>query len=154
MSVWFRTVELRLVHYLHTYLQFHPDEIKNIYSSGSFYIIKTIILGTVVKSDNSLFSICLVPADSPKHVTVQARPGLEVKENVMLTLSCSAESNPPVRSVTWRKTTDGREEIIQQTRTFRVNSVSPSDSGLYSCEATNDIGSVKSQRAEVKVRCE
>ncbi|XP_047196708.1 B-cell receptor CD22 isoform X3 [Hippoglossus stenolepis] len=91
---------------------------------------------------------------SPKHVTVQANPGLDVKENVLLTLSCTAESNPPVSSVTWRKTTDGREEIVQQTRTqtFRVNSASPSDSGLYSCEATNDIGSGKSQRAEVKVR--
>ncbi|XP_053289578.1 B-cell receptor CD22 isoform X2 [Pleuronectes platessa] len=91
---------------------------------------------------------------SPNNVTVQANPGLDVKENVLLTLSCSAESNPPVSSVTWRKTTDGREEIIQQTQTqtFRVNSASPSDSGLYSCEATNDIGSGKSQPAEVKVR--
>ncbi|XP_062256249.1 B-cell receptor CD22-like isoform X3 [Platichthys flesus] len=96
----------------------------------------------------------LVVKYSPKHVTVQANPGLDVKENVLLTLSCSAESNPPVSSVTWRKTTDGREEIIQQTQTqtFRVNSASPSDSGLYSCEATNDIGSGKSQPAEVKVR--
>ncbi|XP_053289682.1 B-cell receptor CD22 [Pleuronectes platessa] len=93
---------------------------------------------------------------SPNNVTVQANPGLDVNENVLLTLSCSAESNPPVSSVTWRKTTDGREEIIQQTQTqtFRVNSASPSDSGLYSCEATNDIGSGKSQPAEVKVRCE
>ncbi|XP_047196716.1 B-cell receptor CD22-like [Hippoglossus stenolepis] len=96
----------------------------------------------------------LVVKYSPKHVTVQANPGLDVKENVSLTLSCTAESNPPVSSVTWRKTTDGREEIVQQTqtRTFRVNSASPSDSGLYSCEATNDIGSGKSQPAEVKVR--
>ncbi|XP_060936961.1 B-cell receptor CD22-like [Limanda limanda] len=96
----------------------------------------------------------LVVKYSPKHVTVQANPGLDVNENVLLTLSCSAESNPPVSSVTWRKTTDGREEIIQQTQTqtFRVNSASPSDSGLYSCEATNDIGSGKSQPAEVKVR--
>ncbi|XP_053289648.1 B-cell receptor CD22 isoform X1 [Pleuronectes platessa] len=108
----------------------------------------------MVKSDSSLFSIFLVTADSPKHVTVQANPGLDVNENVLLTLSCSAESNPPVSSVTWRKTTDGREEIIQQTQTqtFRVNSASPSDSGLYSCEATNDIGRGKSQPAEVKVR--
>ena len=110
----------------------------------------------MVKSDSSLFSISLVTADSPNNVTVQANPGLDVKENVLLTLSCSAESNPPVSSVTWRKTTDGREEIIQQTQTqtFRVNSASPSDSGLYSCEATNDIGRGKSQPAEVKVRCE
>ncbi|XP_060936972.1 B-cell receptor CD22-like [Limanda limanda] len=98
----------------------------------------------------------LVVKYSPKNLTVQANPCLDVKENSLLTLNCSAESNPPVSSVTWRKTTDGREEIIQQTQTqtFRVNSASPSDSGLYSCEATNDIGSGKSQPAEVKVRCE
>ncbi|XP_053286966.1 B-cell receptor CD22 isoform X2 [Pleuronectes platessa] len=96
----------------------------------------------------------LVVKYSPKHVTFQANPGLDVVENVSLTLSCSVESNPPVSSVTWRKTTDGREEIIQQTQTqtFTVNSAGPSDSGLYSCEATNDIGSGKSQPAEVKVR--
>ncbi|XP_060936988.1 B-cell receptor CD22-like [Limanda limanda] len=101
-------------------------------------------------------SITVTVKYSPKNVTVQANPGLDVKENVLLTLSCSAESNPPVSSVTWRKTTDGREEIIQQTQTqtFRVNSASRSDSGLYSCETTNDIGSGKSQPAEVKVRCE
>ncbi|XP_060936642.1 B-cell receptor CD22-like [Limanda limanda] len=96
----------------------------------------------------------LVVKYSPKHVKVQANPGFEVNENVSLTLSCSAESNRPVSSVTWRKTTDGREEIVQQTQTqtFTVNSASPSDSGLYSCEATNDIGSGKSQPAEVKVK--
>ena len=110
----------------------------------------------MVKSDSSLFSIFLVPADSPKDVKVIANPGFEVKENVSLTLSCSAKSNPPVSSVTWWKTSNGKKKIIQQTRTqtFTVNSASPSDSGMYRCKATNDIGDGKSIKVKVKVKCE
>ncbi|XP_060936987.1 sialoadhesin-like [Limanda limanda] len=126
----------------------HQNHIVYSNQSGVYYCIAE------NEVDQSLSDPVHLFEHSPKHVTVQANPGLEVKEDVLLTLSCSAESNPPVSSVTWRKTTDGREEIVQQTQTqtFTVNSASPSDSGLYSCEATNDIGSGKSQPAEVKVR--
>ncbi|XP_031708901.1 B-cell receptor CD22 isoform X2 [Anarrhichthys ocellatus] len=88
----------------------------------------------------------------PKDVTVKAQPALVVDENKSLTLDCSARSYPPVTSVTWMKVTDGKSKILQRTQTFTLNSVSPSDSGLYSCEASNDIGTGNSKQTEVKVK--
>uniref|UniRef100_A0A8D2ZU53 B-cell receptor CD22 n=1 Tax=Scophthalmus maximus TaxID=52904 RepID=A0A8D2ZU53_SCOMX len=94
----------------------------------------------------------LVVKYSPKSVTVRAAPGLVVIENTSLTLSCVAQSYPSVTSVTWMKMTDGKDETIQQSMTFTVNSVGPSDSGLYSCAASNGIGTGKSKGAEVEVK--
>ena len=80
------TVLTVIVHNLQMYNEINPDEIKDKYYSGSFYIIRTIILRIVVQSYSSLFSIFVVTADSPNNVTVQVHPGLDVKENVLLTL--------------------------------------------------------------------
>lgn len=87
----------------------------------------------------------------PRDVTVQAKPGLVVSETTQLILNCSARAEPPVTSVTWMKVTDGKSEIIKNWN-GTIKSVSPSDSGLYSCEASNIIGTGKSQQAEVKVK--
>ncbi|XP_060905393.1 B-cell receptor CD22 [Labrus mixtus] len=94
----------------------------------------------------------LVVKYHPEDVKVQAHPDVEVNENTLLTLNCTAHSHPPVTSVTWTKTTHGKSEIIRGNRTFTVKSVSPSDGGLYSCAATNEMGTVKSQQAEIKVK--
>ncbi|KAF1388278.1 hypothetical protein PFLUV_G00088530 [Perca fluviatilis] len=90
----------------------------------------------------------------PKDVTVKAEPAFVVNENKSLTLRCSAQSHPPVTSVTWMKMINGKSEIIRNNLTFlSFKSVSPSDSGQYSCAASNDIGTGNSQTlAEVKVK--
>ncbi|XP_039974388.1 B-cell receptor CD22 isoform X2 [Xiphias gladius] len=96
----------------------------------------------------------LVVKYTPINVKVEGPPGLVVNENTLLKLHCNAQSYPSVTSVTWMKVTDGKDKTIRgsKTLTFIVGSASPSDSGLYSCEAHNEIGSGKSQRVEVKVR--
>ncbi|KAM6995298.1 neurotrimin-like [Tautogolabrus adspersus] len=94
----------------------------------------------------------LVVKYHPKDVKVQADPNFEVNENSLLTLHCTAHSHPQVKSVTWFKMTDGKSKIIRVNMTFTVKSVSPSDKGQYSCAATNDMGTGKSQQAEIKVK--
>lgn len=92
--------------------------------------------------------------DLPKDVTVKADPGFEVNENESLTLHCNFNSYPSATSFEWKKMIDGKEETLGENKSFTINSASPSNSGLYRCEATNNIGIGKSQSAEVKVRCE
>ncbi|XP_026172633.1 B-cell receptor CD22 [Mastacembelus armatus] len=94
----------------------------------------------------------LVVKYAPKYVTVQAQPGLVVNENTSLTLTCSAQSYPPVTKFIWMKMTDRKDEVIHTSQIYTLKSASPSDRGLYSCEATNDAGKRKSQQAEVKVK--
>ncbi|XP_078108453.1 B-cell receptor CD22 [Sander vitreus] len=94
----------------------------------------------------------LVVKYRPKDVTVKAEPAFVVNENKSLTLRCSAQSHPPVTSVTWMKMIDGKSKIVRNGLTFILKSVSPSDSGLYSCAASNVIGTGNSQKAEVKVK--
>lgn len=85
---------------------------------------------------------------------VQSESGLTVGENMSLTLHCIAKSHPEVFLFRWMKMIDGKSEIIQNGQTITLNSVSPSDSGFYSCAATNEIGTGRSQQAAVKVKCE
>lgn len=92
--------------------------------------------------------------DAPKNVTVQSVSGLSVGENLSLTLDCIAKSHPKVFLFQWMKMIDGKSEAIGKGQTITLNSVSPSDSGLYSCAATNEIGTGRSQQAAVKVKCE
>ncbi|XP_068997381.1 B-cell receptor CD22 isoform X1 [Embiotoca jacksoni] len=94
----------------------------------------------------------LVVKYTPEEVKVETRPGLIVKENTSVTLDCSARSYPSVTSVTWMKMTNGKKKLIKGAqKTFSVKSAGPSDSGLYSCSATNEIGTTESQQVEVKV---
>lgn len=85
---------------------------------------------------------------------VQSEPDLSVAENTSLTLRCFAKSHPEVFEFRWMKMIDGKSEIIWKGQKITLYSVSPSDSGFYSCSATNKIGTGTSQQAEVKVKCE
>nr|XP_046255908.1 B-cell receptor CD22 [Scatophagus argus]XP_046255909.1 B-cell receptor CD22 [Scatophagus argus] len=88
----------------------------------------------------------------PKYVTVIAQPALTVDENTSLTLNCSVKSYPEVTSFTWTKTTDGKTETKKGTQILKIESVSPADRGLYSCTATNVIGTGGSQAKHVNVK--
>ncbi|XP_036071780.1 B-cell receptor CD22-like [Oryzias melastigma] len=89
---------------------------------------------------------------SPKDVRVEAQPGSVVVENQPFSLNCSFHSNPSITSLTWtKKTNDSREMTVSSERRFSVKSASPSDSGWYSCSATNDVGTEKSQPVQITV---
>ncbi|KAM9353531.1 B-cell receptor CD22 [Symphorus nematophorus] len=94
----------------------------------------------------------LVVKYRPKDVKIEAWPGLTVKENMALTLWCSSQSHPSVTSITWMKKTDGKTETLGSMETIELKSVSHLDSGLYSCAASNEIGTRSSEQAEVIVK--
>uniref|UniRef100_A0A8C6WIJ7 Ig-like domain-containing protein n=1 Tax=Neogobius melanostomus TaxID=47308 RepID=A0A8C6WIJ7_9GOBI len=98
--------------------------------------------------------LCIKVLYGPKEVRVQADPGLTVKENMTLTLRCSAQSDPPVSSVSWSRVTAGQELHVHTGTIYTVKSVSVNDRGLYSCTAHNPISQGTSPPAEVKVKCE
>lgn len=92
--------------------------------------------------------------DAPKNVTIQTESSLTVNENTTLTLHCIAQSYPEVISFTWIKLVDGKHKILQKSQNITLDSVSASDSGRYSCTATNSIGKGTSQQAMIQVKCE
>lgn len=98
----------------------------------------------------------MVNSDRPKDVRVEAKPDFSVTENGTLRLTCKATSHPTDKSYMWMKMTDGKKEIMKhyQTETITIQSVNPSDSGLYSCAASNEIGTGESMSAPVHVKCE
>ncbi|XP_044214764.1 B-cell receptor CD22 isoform X1 [Thunnus albacares] len=92
----------------------------------------------------------LVVKYAPQDVAIRAQPNLVVNENKSLTLVCNAQSYPPVTSTTWM--IDGKEAIVNTAQSFTLKSVTPSNSGLYSCKASNEIGSRQSKPVEVQVK--
>ncbi|XP_048399698.2 sialoadhesin-like [Stegostoma tigrinum] len=93
---------------------------------------------------------------APKNVTIQVVNGfqMDVKEGGKLSLLCTSNSNPEA-TYTWYK----REESNGQTRSLSAvkgiltfQHVSRSDSGFYSCTATNYIGSGSSDDLEIYVQ--
>ncbi|XP_068179323.1 B-cell receptor CD22-like isoform X2 [Antennarius striatus] len=94
----------------------------------------------------------LVVKYPPQDVRVRVWPGLIVDEKQSLSLQCSAQSHPAVSSFTWMVVTDGRSRTIQKTQTVNIMSTGPSDSGLYVCSASNEVGTGRSEQIEVKVK--
>ncbi|XP_053699777.1 B-cell receptor CD22-like isoform X1 [Synchiropus splendidus] len=94
----------------------------------------------------------LVVQYSPKNVAVIVDPRETVKENTSVTFRCSAQSHPPVTSVTWTKMADGQEEVLMRGQSFTLKSVAPSDSGRYRCNVRNEVGSGESPPVHVMIQ--
>ncbi|XP_019745991.1 sialoadhesin-like [Hippocampus comes] len=88
---------------------------------------------------------------APKNVTVRAQPSLVVTENATVTLQCDADSDPPVESVTWWKVNGTRSRNLTRSHNLTITSVTPADTGLYACTATNEVGSARSPSVEVGI---
>ncbi|KAM8825929.1 B-cell receptor CD22-like [Synchiropus picturatus] len=94
----------------------------------------------------------LVVQYSPRNVAVIVDPRETVKENTSVTFRCSAQSHPPVTSVTWTKMADGQEEVLMRGQSFTLRSVAPSDSGRYRCNVRNEVGSGESPPVHVMIQ--
>ncbi|XP_043559943.1 myelin-associated glycoprotein-like isoform X4 [Chiloscyllium plagiosum] len=93
---------------------------------------------------------------APKNVTIQVVHGshLEIIEGDTLSLMCTSNSNPEATYTLYK-----REESNDQTRalsnvkgTLTFQHISRTDSGFYSCTATNYIGNVTSNDLEIYVQ--
>ncbi|XP_061530109.1 hemicentin-1-like isoform X4 [Phycodurus eques] len=89
---------------------------------------------------------------APKDVVVKAHPSLEVTENTPLKLECVADSNPSIKSVMWWKATDSTSDNLAESRTLTITSLTVADAGFYGCTVTNEVGSARSAKVEVKVQ--
>ncbi|KAK3530631.1 hypothetical protein QTP86_029553 [Hemibagrus guttatus] len=72
----------------------------------------------------------------PKNVSVSISPFGEIVEGRTVTLTCSSEANPPVKTYTWYK---GRTSLGKK-KTYTISKISSEDSGEYKCKCSNEVG--------------
>lgn len=107
---------------------------------------------------NALLTQCLVYLiryDSVLHVQFYIyigppviEPGItttfSVNKSDSVTFSCYAEASPSINNVTWKKEVDGVMTIIESVQmsfVFTISSVDVKDTGRYTCNVTNVLGS-------------
>ncbi|KAL7826632.1 hypothetical protein AOLI_G00318410 [Acnodon oligacanthus] len=81
----------------------------------------------------------------PKRVEVSSRPFGGIIEGGSLTLTCSSEANPPVKSYTWFKRS-GKEDLqIGTGQSYTIKHISIEDSDKFRCGASNQHGAAFSE---------
>ncbi|KFM73375.1 Hemicentin-2, partial [Stegodyphus mimosarum] len=83
---------------------------------------------------------------SPR-ITVGPSNPLNVLENTDAHLICNVIASPPVRSVRWVK----NGNLLSNTFNHTIRSVTPDDSGIYSCIADNGIGDSTQANLELSI---
>ncbi|KAL2086721.1 hypothetical protein ACEWY4_017780 [Coilia grayii] len=89
----------------------------------------------------------------PKNTSVSASASGELPEGSLVTLTCSSDANPPVHTYTWYMKT-GDEFLVRGTGESISFNVTSDTSGLYFCEAKNEIASTKSIGVEITLVAE
>jgi Immunoglobulin domain len=67
-----------------------------------------------------------------------------------LALRCEADANPPA-SIVWRRA--GRSEIASLSENLQLRPVGRRDSGLYSCQAQNSVGTSDVLSVQLDIKC-
>ncbi|KAI4892244.1 hypothetical protein NFI96_029210, partial [Prochilodus magdalenae] len=137
------------------YTWFNRSETEDVLiGSGQSYTIRNIGPADIYKykcrasnSYGSAFSkyILLDVLYSPKWVLVFSRPFGRILEGISVTLTCNSDAKPPVESYTWFKRSGTEDVQTGYERSYRINSISPSDSNKYKCKASNRLGSAFSE---------
>ncbi|KAJ8362468.1 hypothetical protein AAFF_G00373840 [Aldrovandia affinis] len=78
---------------------------------------------------------------APKSTSVSVSPSGEIVESGSVTLTCSSNANPPVHKYTWFKNSRAITSRRGSGQSYTIKDIKPSDSGEYSCEAVNGVGS-------------
>ncbi|XP_035527874.1 B-cell receptor CD22-like [Morone saxatilis] len=75
---------------------------------------------------------------APKKVTLSMSPSGDVVKGNLVTLTCSSDANPPVTQSGYRLYKD--RQFISSGLNHTISDVQPGHSGLYHCQAWNNIG--------------
>ncbi|KAK3510732.1 hypothetical protein QTP70_018117 [Hemibagrus guttatus] len=83
----------------------------------------------------------------PKKVSLSFSPSGEIVEGSSVTLTCSSDANPPVKSYTWYKgvTSVGNE------KTYTISKIRSEDAGEYKCNCSNEVGHQESNSVTLNV---
>ncbi|KAL2086847.1 hypothetical protein ACEWY4_017906 [Coilia grayii] len=90
-----------------------------------------------------------VLTDKPKNVLVSISASGDMGEGDRVTLTCSSDANPPVHNYTWYMKT-GAESLVRGTGESISFNVTSDTSGLYYCQAQNEVGSQTSTEVAVQ----
>ncbi|XP_043101036.1 uncharacterized protein LOC122349153 [Puntigrus tetrazona] len=86
----------------------------------------------------------------PQNVSVSVSPSAEVVEGDSVTLICSSDSNPPALNFSWFK--ENQSSAVGSEQSLIISSFNSRLSGLYYCEAQNQLGSRRSASVSVSVK--
>ncbi|KAM4568144.1 sialoadhesin-like, partial [Fundulus diaphanus] len=88
--------------------------------------------------------------NSPKNTDVSVSPPGPVLENSEVTLTCSSNANPAVKSYTWYRVDGGHETVFGTERILNVK-VS-TDRKIFLCKAENYLGEGRSHLKHISVQ--
>ncbi|XP_033884359.1 vascular cell adhesion protein 1-like [Acipenser ruthenus] len=80
---------------------------------------------------------------APKNTSISVYPAEALKEGGSMTVSCASHSNPAATITLRKKSPTGDRELESSNGSLTINEAQLDDSGLYECEATNEVGSEK-----------
>ncbi|XP_073715959.1 B-cell receptor CD22-like [Misgurnus anguillicaudatus] len=86
----------------------------------------------------------------PEETRVVVNPSGEIMEGDSVNLTCSSESNPPVHNYSWFKVNE--TSSVGSGQTYSITNINSRHSGLFYCEAQNEVGSQRSDAVSVNVK--
>lgn len=94
--------------------------------------------------------IFLFITDAPS-IKLLGAPQIDLEEGKdSLVLRCEADANPPA-SIVWRRA--GRSEIASLAENLQLRPVGRRDSGLYTCQAQNSVGTSDALSVQLDIKC-
>lgn len=95
------------------------------------------------------YNVQLCFADKPQHTRIVAVPDNEVTLNGTVTLRCTAEGNPLVKSFRFYHNLT----LIQDSsrNLYRIDRMTESQQGTYTCVPVNDLGDGQNATISIKV---
>ncbi|KAL7883514.1 hypothetical protein SRHO_G00011720 [Serrasalmus rhombeus] len=87
----------------------------------------------------------------PKRVQVSSKPFGGIMEGGSMTLTCSSEANPSVKSYTWFKRSGEEDLEIGTGQNYAIEHISVEDSYKYKCRASNQHGSAFSEYTPLNI---